>query len=455
MTQQPVLNWNVIVQLFLLPLESINQTICSGDAIQPITFDFGGTGVSVNVDQTIPSGLTTSISNNTLSISGTPVLSNYSYNFSVNTFGGNSNCSQVSQTVTINRDLDSPIINLVSGSLVQSITAGSAITDIELTYGGAATGLSITGLPNYLQVSQSANKYTIQNSLRDSYTIVGSLPFAGTYTGSITTISSGGCQEETRTIEITVTQPATTGGTTANTTTNNTTTVATTGIYFDNVTCKCPNASVGDTAVINGTTYTVVNNSTIAGQIANGNVDLCTTLVTDMSRLFRDLSFSISNLNFWDTSNVTNMERMFSSASGFNQDIGGWNTSNVTNMNAMFAVAVQFNQDISNWDTSNVTNMGSMFHTASTFNQNIGSWNTSNVTNMDSMFYYASAFNQNIGNWNTSNVTEMGYIFRGATAFNQDLSAWCVSNISSEPTNFSYNSPLTNTKKPIWGRACD
>ena len=41
---------------------SIDQTICSGDAIQPITFDFGGTGVLVNVDQTIPSGLTTSIS---------------------------------------------------------------------------------------------------------------------------------------------------------------------------------------------------------------------------------------------------------------------------------------------------------------------------------------------------------------------------------------------------------
>ena len=44
-----------------------------------------------------------------------------------------------------------------------------------------------------------------------------------------------------------------------------------------------PNATVGDTAVIGGVTYTAVNNSTIAGQIANGNVNLCTTLVTDMS----------------------------------------------------------------------------------------------------------------------------------------------------------------------------
>ena len=53
----------------------------------------------------------------------------------------------------------------------------------------------------------------------------------GTYNGTITTISSGGCSEETRTIEITVTQPTITGGGTTgagntnNTTTNNNTTV--------------------------------------------------------------------------------------------------------------------------------------------------------------------------------------------------------------------------------------
>ena len=109
---------------------SINQTICSGDAIQPITFDYGGSGVSVTVEQTIPSGLTTSISNNVLTISGTPDLSNTSYSFSVKTSGGNQNCNQVSETITITRDQDSPIINLISGSLNQTVTAGNAIGNI-------------------------------------------------------------------------------------------------------------------------------------------------------------------------------------------------------------------------------------------------------------------------------------------------------------------------------------
>ena len=53
-------------------------------------------------------------------------------------------------------------------------------------------------------------------------------------------------------------------------------------ISFVNGTCECPNATVGDTADIGGVTYTAVDNSTIAGQIANSNVNLCTTLVTDM-----------------------------------------------------------------------------------------------------------------------------------------------------------------------------
>ena len=79
--------------------------------------------------------------------------------------------------------------------------------------------------------------------------------------------------------------------------------------------------SVGDTAVIDGVTYTAVDNSTIAGQIANGNVNLCTTLVTDMNILFNNTSFN-SDISFWDTSNVTYMQSMFYGATAFNQDIG-------------------------------------------------------------------------------------------------------------------------------------
>ena len=57
-------------------------------------------------------------------------------------------------------------------------------------------------------------------------------------------------------------------------------------IYFENGTCMCPNASVGDTATISGTVYTVVDNNNIKTEITNGNYNLCTTTVTDMYNLF-------------------------------------------------------------------------------------------------------------------------------------------------------------------------
>jgi len=204
-------------------------------------------------------------------------------------------------------------------------------------------------------------------------------------------------------------------------------------VYLDSngITIKCPNAAIGYTEVINGVTYTVVDNTTIRTEIANGNCNLCTTLVTNMtgdsntySNFFNDESFN-SNIGFWDTSNVTDMSSIFENATAFNQDIG-------------------------NWDTSSVTDMSSMFYEASSFNQDIGNWNTSSVTDMVGMFYEASSFNQDIGSWDTSKVTGMERMFWAADAFNQDLSGWCVTNISSEPAGFATSS-LTNFKKPVWG----
>jgi len=114
-------------------------------------------------------------------------------------------------------------------------------------------------------------------------------------------------------------------------------------IYFENSTCQYPNATVGDTAVINGTTYTAVEDNSIAGQIANSNVNLCTTLVTYMSSLFRDNSSFNSDISFWDTSNVTDMNNMFRAATAFNGDISNWNTAAVTFMDGMFYYASAFN----------------------------------------------------------------------------------------------------------------
>ena len=145
-----------------------------------------------------------------------------------------------------------------------------------------------------------------------------------------------------------------------------------------------------------------------------------------MSDLFRDKTDFNDDISNWDVSSITNMFRMFHSASSFNQDIGSWNVSSVTNLSKMFVYASAFNQDIGDWDVSSVNNMYRMFDRASSFNQDIGAWDVSSVTDMSIMFFRA-------------------------LSFNQDISSWCVTNIVSEPSEFSAESPLSESNKPVWG----
>ena len=216
-------------------------------------------------------------------------------------------------------------------------------------------------------------------------------------------------------------------------------------VYFENGTCKCPNASVGETATISGTTYTVVNNSNIGSQISSANYNLCTTLVSDMSQLFEGNTNFNSNISFWDTSNVTNMSRMFKNAQSFNQNISSWDISSVTNVYSMFYYALNFNQNIGSWDTSNITNFQLMLQNARVFNQPIGNWDTSSATNMAQLFEGAHAFNQDISGWDVSNNTKTFSMFNNARAFNQDISGWDVSNVTDmnrmfiEATSFNQN----------------
>lgn len=224
-------------------------------------------------------------------------------------------------------------------------------------------------------------------------------------------------QTITATFEITATESdtgVTNGGgtnTTTGTTNGGTITDTTTDyIYLDEngVTIKAyDSAAVGVTGTINGIVYTVVDDSTIANEMANGNYNLCTTKVTNMT------GDTNGTFNFFNDAN-------------FNSDISFWDTSQVKDMEAMFSGAIKFNQDIGSWDTSKVTDMNEMFGGASAFNQDIGRWDTSMAQNMQAMF-------------------------TDAINFNQDLKSWCVKRIATIPQGFSLNSGLKELNIPKWG----
>ena len=55
-----------------------------------------------------------------------------------------------------------------------------------------------------------------------------------------------------------------------------------------------------------------------------------------------------SDLNFIDTSLITDMSSLFKDMTQFNGKIGNWDTSKVTNMHCMFVGAKSFNQPIGN-----------------------------------------------------------------------------------------------------------
>ena len=362
------------------------------------TFTDPGATATDNIDGDLTSSIITS---GTVDTSST---GSYTISYSISDATGNS--ASVTRTVVVNKDTTAPMITLTGSSTVY---LGSGIT---FTDPGATATDNIDG------------------DLTSSIITSGTIDYSKTGTYSITYSVSdivGNSASVTRTVVVGVAL----------------------SIYFDNEICKCPTATVGDTEVINGVTYTVVDDTSIKTQVAAANYNLCTTPVTNMSELFRNTSFN-SDISFWDTAAVTDMGFMFYQATSFNQDIGSWNTAAVTNMGGMFLQATSFNQDIGSWNTAAVTNMGNMFWDT-VFNQNIGSWNTSNVTDMYSMLNSAYAFDQDIGNWDTSKVTDMEYMFNQATSFNQNLTGWCVTNITTEPLSFAPGSSLINVNRPVWG----
>ena len=242
----------------------------------------------------------------------------------------------IAASSTTNTNTTPPIINLNGPSTIE-LSVGDTWTDpgataTDETDGDITSSITVNG--------------TVDTSTVGTYTLIYNVADAASNTASVT-----------RTV---VVNPA-----------------STTSIYFENGTCKCPNANYGETRTIDGIVYTAVTNKAeLEYEISAENYNLCTSGVTDMSDIFKDNTSFNSNIDFWDTSNVTNMSGVFNGATAFNQDIGSWDTSNVTDMSALFSAANAFNQNIGPWDLSSVVTMYDMFKEASVFNQDISNWNT-------------------------------------------------------------------------------
>jgi len=119
-------------------------------------------------------------------------------------------------------------------------------------------------------------------------------------------------------------------------------------------TIKCYGLSPKDKFIINGIEYEVVDNNSIKDEFREDYEHICTSFVTDMSRLFYNMEDFNQSIGKWDTYNVTDMSYMFYKANSFNQDVSSWNVSKVKNMSCMFCKATAFNQDIGDWDISSI-----------------------------------------------------------------------------------------------------
>ena len=143
-----------------------NQVTCQYSAIDSINF-LVSTGVNaITVSPAFPAGITYSLNNGIVTISGTPtVATSLPQNYTITTQG---TCGpQVSYSVTFTIRPEATItLTSGSGSINQAVCQGSAILPITFTVGGGATGIIIPTLPAGLTLTSDplTGIYTIQGN---------------------------------------------------------------------------------------------------------------------------------------------------------------------------------------------------------------------------------------------------------------------------------------------------
>jgi hypothetical protein len=177
-----------------------NQTLCINTAIAPITYTTtGATGATFSG---LPAGVSGNWVANTVTISGTPIVSG-PFNYTITLTGG---CSLVTATGTITVTPDNTItLTSAVGTNAQTVCINTAITNITYNTTGA-TGATFNGLPAGVSGNWTANTITIS----------GTPTLAGIYNYTITL--TGGCGNITATGRITVSPNSTITWVSGNTT---------------------------------------------------------------------------------------------------------------------------------------------------------------------------------------------------------------------------------------------
>lgn len=183
------------------------QNVQEGDAITSIVYTYGGSANAFEITYQAngsavskPSWLTATTSGNKVTFSGTPTTigsANTTYTIRINSTDGSSDSEILTATIAVTPLTPGTLVK-TSGSNTQTIYKDQPISNIVYTYGGGATGATVTGLP-------SGVEYTIDASGR--ITISGTATVAGTYNYTVST--TGGSSQTSLTGTITVNNPTT------------------------------------------------------------------------------------------------------------------------------------------------------------------------------------------------------------------------------------------------------
>ena len=158
------------------------QLFCTNGFIAPIEYAFDESKYSFSfIQDSIPEGINIIKSEGLVKIVGGPasrIINLYSFDLKFT-----SDQCEIIKRIVIARSPESPIIELVSGSLIQSFSTGTQIEPIKFSFGGSSDGLSFSDLPEGLTYSIDANIYTLS----------GSISQVGSYSFDVSTINQGGC----------------------------------------------------------------------------------------------------------------------------------------------------------------------------------------------------------------------------------------------------------------------